>query len=241
MHTGAPSRAPRPRRVATPTFAPIPRPATAITCNRDRATALPRSCVSRCVDRRSMNPRNAAEGIQPSANIAKSLGNAYIATPQLSHSQESRKGQARKPAKNATEMDGAADGWTDMPFATQQANPRQNRVGRSKTALESRRDRWTQNHPADPPRDYRRARDRRKREGPPFGVVWCGAALAGARIGARIRHGWPKIGLKTTRDRAGQTGDRVGLSRNVSKTMRGAEKNEGMTQKRRGTGRDRVR
>lgn len=136
MYTGAPSRAPRPRRATTPTRAPIPRPATAATCNRDRATALPRSCVSRCVDRRSMNLRNAAEGIQPSANVVQSLGNALIATPRPAHSQKTRKptGQ-QQPAENAT------DGRQTGKRHAVQLSTVQSRPGSTRNAT-TRRDRW---------------------------------------------------------------------------------------------------
>lgn len=133
---GAPSRAPSHRRVATPTFAPIPRPAT---CDRDRATARRRACASRCIDRRLMNPRNAAEGIQPSATCAKSLGNARCATPQPTHSQETRKQTGHINPPRTPRMAGRRPDGHAVQLSTGQSRPESTRSSTNATRISPNR------------------------------------------------------------------------------------------------------
>lgn len=156
MYTGAPSRAPRPRRVATPTFAPIPRPATAATCDRDRATARRRACTSRCIDRRSMNPRNAAEGIQPSANVAQSFGNARCATPQPAYSQETRKPTGHINPPRTPRMAGRRPDGHAVRLSTGQSRPESTRSATNAPRIAPRP--TDAESPGRPARRRRRAR-----------------------------------------------------------------------------------
>ena len=152
MYTGAASRAPRPRRVATPTRAPIPRsPATTTDCIHDRSTAIPRS---------------RAEGIQPSANVAQSFGNARYETERPSHSQETRKHSGRHNPTRTPRTDGRRADRHAVRLST--GDPGHNRPEARPAAPESRHDRRAQNRPIRPARESARPRDRLKRaSGPP--------------------------------------------------------------------------
>lgn len=119
-------------------------------------TARRRACVSRCVNRRSMNPAKRRRGYPTLRECGEILGKC--AHRNAVACSLARNSQIFRPPTHRERHGRTADGRTDTPSNSRQGNPGQNQPETRPAALESRRDLWTQNHPADPARRRRRAR-----------------------------------------------------------------------------------